>query len=199
LANGQASLQGWTVDPDAPTRSLPVHVYVNGLWGGAFTASSTRDDIAAAFPGYGSAHGLQITVPIPGGSSQVCVYAINQGPGTNPSLGCKTVTLPSGPPIGHLEAVIPNANGQADLVGWAFDPDAPTPIAVHVYVNGAWGGAFVADVSRPDVGVVYPSAGAAHGFQISVPIPTGVSSVCTYGINIGVGYNQLIGCQTVSR
>lgn len=198
-ANGQASLQGWTVDPDTPLVSLPVHVYVNGAWGGAFTASSTRDDIAAAFPGYGSAHGMQISVPINGGTSQVCVYAINQGPGTNPSLGCKSVTMPTGPPFGHLEAVTPNASGQADLVGWAIDPDAPTSIAVHVYVNGGWGGAFAADGNRPDVGVVYPSAGAAHGFQMSVPVPTGLSTVCAYGINIGPGYNQLIGCQTVSR
>ncbi|MCU1586432.1 MAG: hypothetical protein JWM49_2988 [Microbacteriaceae bacterium] len=196
-ANGQATLQGWTLDPDAPTTPLPIHVYVNGAWGGAFVANTTRDDIASAFPGYGSAHGFQIPISLPGGTSQVCVYAINQGPGTNPSLGCKTVVMPSGSPFGHLEAVTPS-NGQASLVGWAIDPDAPSSIAVHVYVNGAWGGAFVADGSRPDVAAVYPSSGAAHGFQMSVPIPPGSDQVCAYGINIGVGYNQLIGCQTVT-
>lgn len=197
LVNGLASLRGWTNDPDQPMSSLTVHVYVNGAWGGAFTADDTRDDVAAAFLDYGAKHGFQLSLPVPGGTSQICAYAINVGPGYNASLGCRSITTPSGPPIGHLEAVTA-LNGQASLVGWALDPDAPTPIAVHVYVNGAWGGAFTADGSRPDVGTVYPASGATHGFQMSIPISPGPKQVCAYAINIGPGYNQLIGCQTVT-
>jgi hypothetical protein len=66
-------------------------------------------------------------------------------------------------------------------------------------VNGQWGGAFVADGSRPDVAAAYPGYGELHGFNaMSVPVQAGANLVCAYGINIGQGYNQSLGCRTVA-
>ena len=83
------------------------------------------------------------------------------------------------------------------LTGWAIDPDTAGPVTVHVYVNGAWGGAYVASALRPDVGAYYPGFGSAHGLSVSVPVPTGgTSTVCAYTINQGPGTtNPLLGCR----
>ena len=50
---GVLRVAGWSADPDAPTQSIDVHVYINDtfLWGA--TANQRRDDVAAAYPGYG--------------------------------------------------------------------------------------------------------------------------------------------------
>lgn len=85
-------LQGWSIDPDyvLPT---DIRVYADSAtYLGAQHASASRPDVGAAFPGYGSAHGYDLTVAVPAGARQVCVYAINVGPGnTNTTLGCAQV------------------------------------------------------------------------------------------------------------
>ena len=62
--------------------------------GAAGTAPATvnRSDLGAAYPIFGPYHGFDVTLAAPSGPTQVCVYAINWGPGWgNPQLGCKTV------------------------------------------------------------------------------------------------------------
>jgi hypothetical protein len=81
---------GWALDPDVAS-SIGVHVYVDGKFGAAVTASRTRSDLAGPFPGYGTAHGFSLDVPVGGGSHQVCVYAINAGAGGNALIRCATV------------------------------------------------------------------------------------------------------------
>lgn len=194
----QASLTGWAIDPDSP-ESISMTVRVNGTQAGTFPVDAPRPDIAAAFPGYGEAHGFQkAIVAVPGGVSDVCAYATNIGVGEDRSLGCRTVSAPSGPPLGNFEA-ISTAGHTATLSGWVIDPDTAASVAVHVYVNGQWGGAFVADAARPDVSSAYPGYGEKHGFNaMTVNVPGGVSQVCAYGINLGLGYNQSLGCRTVT-
>jgi hypothetical protein len=86
---GQVRVQGWAIDPSVSS-SIRVHVYVNGVWTAASTADGSRADIATAFPGYGAAHGLDVSVSAPSGA-QVCLYGINVGAGGNALLGCRTV------------------------------------------------------------------------------------------------------------
>jgi hypothetical protein len=71
---------------------------------------------------------------------------------------------------------------------------------VHVYVNDGWGGAVVADGSRPDVGAVYPTAGANHGFSWSLQVGgPGDYKVCVFAINKNAGTtNPQLGCGTVT-
>lgn len=195
-AAGVASFGGWIIDPDVSS-PVTIHAYVNGAWGGSFVADGTRDDVAAVYPAYGAQHGFGIQVPVPPGNSNVCLYGINQGVGYNSLLGCRTVSSPSGPPFGDLNSVGVSA-GVATLQGWVIDRDVTSPVDVHVYVNGQWGGSYVANVTRNDVGAAFPAYGSQHGFVIQVPVPAGANQICAYGINQGAGYNVLIGCRTAS-
>jgi hypothetical protein len=88
--SGTVRLAGWTMDPDTPL-ALDVHVYVNGAFVVALPAAGSRPDVGAAYPQLGPNHGFDLTVAA-GPSAQICVFAINQGPGWgNPPIGCRTV------------------------------------------------------------------------------------------------------------
>jgi hypothetical protein len=190
-------LSGWAIDPDG-TGPIAVHVYVDGRWAGQAAADVPRPDVGAVFPAYGPNHGFDVTVPpAPDGAHTACVYAINAGPGANSLLGCSSFTVAHNP-FGSLDAVT-RTSGQVAVSGWVIDPNQVTSAtSVHVYVDGAWGGAFTADLARPDVAVVHPAAGPDHGFQASVPVGSGPKRVCVYAINLGPGTSSpLLGCRTV--
>jgi hypothetical protein len=191
---GSVTVNGWSLDPDTP-KPIDVHVYVNGVWSGAVTANAARPDVGRAYPGYGDGHGYSLTVPAKGGPNSVCVYGINVGAGgKSPLLACATVNVPGGPPVGNVESVS-RANGQLTVTGWALDPDTAASAAVHLYLNGGWATAAMADVVRNDVGAAYPGYGPAHGFQVTIPAPAGAARVCVYGINTGYGStNPELGC-----
>jgi hypothetical protein len=92
-APGGIRANGWTLDPDT-TGPVTIHAYVDGGWGGVYTADTNRPDVGAAYPGYGTNHGYTITIPTSAGTHTVCLYAINQGTGTtNPLLGCRTTRV----------------------------------------------------------------------------------------------------------
>ena len=193
---GGITVRGWALDPDTP-KPIEVHVYVDGVWGGRFTAQGDRPDVAAAFPGYGAAHGYSGTVPAEGGRHEVCAYGINVMSGANTLLACKTVTVVGGPPTGNFESLSADKL-TAHVTGWATDPDGPASVVVHVYVNGNWAGAFVADAQRPDVGAAFPGQGNAHGFDVTVPLSPGVNEVCVFAIDPQFLRNPQLGCRTVT-
>ena len=196
-AGGAARIQGWTLDPDS-SESLAVHAYVDGAWGGAFTADVPRPDVGAAYPGKGDRHGFDIRLSLSQGRRNVCLYAINVGAGNdNTSLGCRRIDV-GWLPVGDLNSVTVT-QGQARLQGWALDQDTPDPIAVHVYVNGAWAGQTTANLTRADVGTAYPAAGPDHGFDVTVPLAAGENTVCVYGIDSVAGStNPELGCRRVT-
>ncbi len=79
----------------------------------------------------------------------------------------------SHPPIGSFDTATVAANAPFTVTGWAFDL---TNLAASSQVQITWstpGGVssstVTASASRPDVGNVYPSAGAAHGFSVQAP------------------------------
>lgn len=83
-----ATVRGWALDPDTAA-PVDIHVYVDGRPAAVTTATSSRGDIAAAFPGWGAAHGYTLTVPATPGQ-RVCAYAVNTLQGTsNTTLGCR--------------------------------------------------------------------------------------------------------------
>jgi len=192
LGGDQVRVAGWALDPSA-TDPLPVHVYVDGT-GYATTAAGPRPDVAAAFPGYGPGHGFATTVRVPDGTHLVCAFAINIGPpAPNPLLGCRQITVRVSP-VGFLDSVVPVAGGLR-ASGWAWDPDSPDPIPVHVYVDGAFAGAGTANGSRPDVQRVFPAAGPSRGFSFDVSAAGGPHTVCAYALNLGPGNVALLGCR----
>lgn len=190
-----ARVTGWVIDPDTENPTS-VHIYVNGRWGGAYAADALRTDVAAVYAGYGASHGIRADVPVPPGTSTVCVYAIDVIGSSNPLLGCRSVTRPGGPPFGSLDSAS-GAPGILNVSGWVIDPDTADPVAVHVYVDNQWGGSFVADIARADVGRAYPNAGADHGYQATLAVPSGRHEVCVFAINVGTGYNTRVGCAVV--
>ena len=129
----------------------------------------------------------------------MCVYGLNTGPGDgNPKLGCMTVTVPSGNPIGHLESVV-GAKGSLTATGWALDPNTPSSIEVALYVDGVFALQQTASVSRLDIAAAYPGFGAAHGFVLPVTVKAGKHTVCAFGINVSRGdTNTSLGCKAVT-
>jgi len=192
-APGDIRLSGWALDPDT-TAPIDVHVYVNGV-GYPTTANRPRPDLAPFYPGLGTNHGFEVSVPPPlWGSVDVCTYGINTGPGSNKLLGCSTITAYGGSPTGYVDSITAGP-GTITARGWALDPDTKDPIAVHVYV-GATGTPTLANQSRPDVAAAFPMYGANHGYAATVSAPTGYQTVCVYGINVKSGGNILLApCQ----
>jgi hypothetical protein len=188
---------GWVVDPDVPPNPVRVHVYVDGRVVGALTADQPRTDVATAYWRAGPNHGFEWSGTLAAGSHELCFYAINQGAGyANPRVGCKTVTV-GGPPFGVFEQVTATP-GQVQLEGWAIDPDTVDPISVHVYVDGRYATAAVANVTRTDVETVRPGFGADHGFDVTLPVVGGSRQICVYAINTLSGRsNPRLGCRTV--
>jgi len=197
-AYGVLTVSGWTLDPDTAD-PIFAHVYVDGQLRAITLANGNRPDVAAAFPGWGAAHGFSASVTVTGGTHTVCVYGINVGFGpVNPQLGCKTVSVSSGNPVGNFESVT-GGLGTLTVSGWTIDPNTPAPIDVHVYVDGRFAGSGTANANRPDVGAAFPSYGPDHGFAVTVGATSGTHTVCVYAINVGPGEaNPPLGCRQVS-
>jgi hypothetical protein len=202
LTPGVFRVEGWTFDPDEPTRSLQVHAYVDGRYAGAATAAVPRADVAAAFPAAGRLHGYRLDLRVPHGKHEICVYAINVGSGDrNPGLGCRSVTAQLSP-VGSLEQVAAAGVRTVRVSGWTLDPEVPAqPQGVQVFVDGRHVSDALADGARLDVARAYSGAGSAHGFRADVPVATGgAHRVCAYGVNApgSGGENSLLGCRSVT-
>jgi len=192
-------LSGWALDLET-AGAIDVHAYrsapyPDGVFAGMTTANLPRGDIAATFPGYGQDHGFRATLPYPAGRPQMCVHAISQGQGSSSMIGCRTP--PSVAPFGNLEVVDRPSTGELRVKGWALDADTTDPIAIHVYLggpvgSGSFGGAFIAEVARPDVASRYPGYGERHGFDIRLP-SSASPSVYVYLIDVGGSQNPLLG------
>ncbi|ROS53038.1 hypothetical protein [Frigoribacterium sp. PhB24] len=196
VSGGSRSLtvSGWTLDPDS-AGAIPVHVYVDGV-GRAVTADRARGDIARAFPAFGSGHGFSVQLDAAPGDHQVCVYAINVGPGATSPLGCRTVSVTATTPVGSSDVVRGTAGG-VQLGGWALHPQAPTEVVpVHVYVDGV-GTALRTGRPRPDVARAWPGAGNDQGYEAVVAAQPGSHDVCVYAIDTRGGANALLSCSTV--
>jgi SpoIID/LytB domain protein len=97
-------------------------------------------------------------------------------------------------PFGNFE-VAETASGGVRVKGWAIDPDTGASIDVRVNVGGTVT-TVRASTTRNDVAAVYPSAGAAHGFDAVVP--GSGSTACVTLVNVGVGADTELGCRTIT-
>ena len=190
---GRISVLGWALDPDTAA-PIAVHVYVDGKMTQALIANASRPDIGRIF-GKGDNHGFNGTVNTVAGTHQVCLYAIDATGGTNPRLGCKSVSVLNLAPVGSLDLLTSGMESFA-VSGWALDPDTADPITVHVYVDGTLTQALVATTSRPDVGRIY-GKGDNHGFSGTVTATSGKHEVCVFALDSWGGSNPKVGCSTV--
>jgi hypothetical protein len=188
---------GWAYDEDSP-EPVNVHVYIDGRLVVAAVADQPRPDVAAAYPGAGPAHGFEVNLGrIENGRHTLCVYAINIGTGANNALiGCGDASYEGSAPWGWVDRlrVSPQFIG---LLGWASDYDTPDPIQVHVYIDGVFAGAVLAQEHIGDLGGVVAFYEQDHHFSfLLTPTPTTGRQVCVYAIDAGPpGRNALLGCQ----
>jgi hypothetical protein len=190
-------VQGWSIDPNTAA-AIPIHVYVDGVARAAITADASRPDVAAAHPGYGPDHGFDVAdLQLANGAHRICAYAINQGPGGNTALGCRTVTTNANP-RGSVDNFVEMPGGLR-VSGWAFDPNSADPVNVHVYIDGVFRQALTTGLGRPDVESAVPGAGPNTGYDGStIATALGAHQVCVYGLNVGNGGNQKLRCATVT-
>jgi uncharacterized membrane protein len=179
------TVAGWALDPDAPTASVPVHVYVDGRVA-AVTANASRPDVGAAFPGAGNGHGWSWSTSVRSGVHTVCVYAIDvDNRWRNTPLGCRSVTAAAALPIGNFDNAWVSA-GALNVSGWALDRNDPSePATFEVYIDGQLRLVSAAVGIRPDVGRAFPGAGDAHGFLEAFSLSEfsfspGAHSVCVW-------------------
>jgi hypothetical protein len=193
---GGVRVTGWAIDPDTVS-PVVVNVTVDGAAAASGPANIGRPDVGNAYPAYGPNHGFDFTVPTSPGARKVCVVAVNQGPGSDTPLGCKTVTV-GGNPVGFLDTADP-ATGGIRVTGWAVDPDTADPVTVRVTVGGTVVGTTVANIARSDIAAAYPGYGPNHGFDVTVPASSGSRTVCAIAVNLasGTGDSQ-VGCRTVT-
>jgi len=213
---GTVKVTGWAIDGDIPTAFADIQAYIGGPAGtgtllGTTTASASRPDVGAAYPGVGDSHGFNTTFSTSrSGNQNVYVYALNLSgtPGVNKLLGSFTVNVrefPHGNPIGCADSVTVSG-GTVSVSGWALDGDAVDKyVDIHAYIGGPAGqgillGSTTANQPRPDVDEVFPGVGASHGFTASWNTDLyGSQTVYLYVINSQgtAGGNILLGTKTI--
>lgn len=106
-------------------------------------------------------------------------------------------------PIGAVDAVRAGTAGQVTVAGWAADRSSPgVTERVDTWISGPSGRrgySTFTRIARPDVRRVYPWAGGATGFNVSVPIQGhGVNVVCVYAISIRQQNRHTgLGCRSI--
>jgi GH25 family lysozyme M1 (1,4-beta-N-acetylmuramidase) len=93
VAPGAVTMHGWVIDPDT-TSSVRTDIYMDGKGFASFQAGASRPDVGAAYPGYGSNHGIDQTWAVSSGTHTICAWGINVGPGENRLLACQSITVP---------------------------------------------------------------------------------------------------------
>ena len=196
--SGQVRVQGWALDFDTDA-SIDVHIYADSTGLQAARADRPRSDLGSVFPGQGTNHGFDVTVTVPDGARQICVYAINQGPAgagaPNPLLGC--LPLVGADPVGWLDMVAPGPR-RIRVAGWAGDPDFGDAAEIEIKLDGRSVGRFLAGNDRPDVGRALPALGSRRGFDVFIDAAPGVHEVCVTAIDLGVGRDRALGCRTIT-
>ncbi|MEO9238409.1 MAG: hypothetical protein ABI418_09980, partial [Jatrophihabitantaceae bacterium] len=186
---------GYALDLNSGS-AVSVWAYLDGKFVARTDAALPRPDLAAQFPGAGANHGYSLVIPAGSGRHQLCLTAINIGPGSNSTLGCSNVTVQNNP-IGMLDSAVqlPYA---VQLRGWAIDLNSGAALTVKFTVDGLAAGTTTAGLARPDLAKAYPLSGTGHGYSMLLPIGAGRHIVCANALNIGVGTNSLLGCRPIT-
>ncbi|WP_439688717.1 hypothetical protein ACRQ4C_11355 [Curtobacterium sp. SP.BCp] len=179
VSSTSLTVSGWAVDPDVLTKALRVAFYVDGVGKRTVTGDIARSDLAGSLGAGNTKHGFSTTLTgMSQGSHSVCVYAINQGPGSNTMLGCTPFTVTSAPPKGVLDTA-KGGTGTIALSGWVLDPDSSKPAPYRVQIDGKQVVNATANVVRNDVAKVYKGVGSTVGFSTTVKNVTPGSRVVT--------------------
>jgi hypothetical protein len=197
---------GWSFDPDAPTAPATVRIVADGKELGSVVATDDYADVQKYFPYAGSAHGFTWRGILPHGSYDLCLWGVDQGAGSDTSLGCTAVTVegdPASNPRGVLDDLVINPDGTVTVDGWAYDPDVPTAATtVRIFRGSTKVADVVANGDRPGLSSydAHAAAGDAHGYEWTGRFPAGAQTICAYAINVkyGTTNTKLKACRTVT-
>ena len=187
-------LQGWALDPNSAA-ALQLRIFVDGQLAQVATADRARGDLVKFFPGAGPNHGFDVSFPATPGPHTIEIYGLQTYPaGEVVRLAGATVAV--GAPFGSFDLLARVPSG-IRVAGWVIDPNADGG-SVHIYVDGKLLQIAQADRDRPDVAVVFPGFGTAHGFDAIVPISgQGTHNLCIYGYNsVQPSNSPLLACRT---
>ena len=180
--DGKIRIQGWSVDPDTPTKPINVVISDNGTNVATVSAAIARADIAAAYPAYGANHGYSYDLAAVDGSHSICVTGDNVGAGTDTPLGCRTIAVRNNPVAAFNGLTV--VGNTATAVGTAADPNTTGAVLVQVYRDGKYANGVLTD----------PSTGA---YTLPVTVAEGSHVLCWYALNQGAGANTTLGCRSV--
>ncbi|MFL6164267.1 MAG: C40 family peptidase [Jatrophihabitantaceae bacterium] len=203
------AVQGWAIDPDAPTQPLSITATVDGRVA-ALTdlVAVARPDVAAAQQsGPNQGFGFNTVIAV-NGLHTLCVNAANLGAGAPVQIRCASVRIGPPPltpaqiaahsPAGALEAAGALSANSMRVRGWASDPDdLNAALSVQAFVDGIAHTPVQANLPRPDL-ADNTKAGPNPGYSFVMSVPTGAHNVCLWATNIGIGANRLLGCLTLS-
>jgi hypothetical protein len=184
---------GWSIDPDA-AGPVDIRITIDATAPLLLSASGSRPDVGAAFPGAGPDHGFDTVLNLGAGSHRICVAALDRGSGSDRSFGCTDIVITSNP-MGNLDLVSPGAGGFA-VAGWAFDPDSTDPTTLEVLLDNVKVQTIATTTPRPDVNGSFPGYPGNRGFATAIASGPGTHTVCVRGINVGPGATTTIGCRT---
>lgn len=200
-AAGGFRMSGWAYNT-ATTAPTYIWVSVDGA-GTPYKAANGLSWFEGVFPGAGTSHGFDVTVPASPGVHTVCI----QGASTGASFGCKSVTVarPTPPPApsptppaaaaverGSFDSLTA-VSGGLRATGWAYDTSTKNPIYIWIDVDGTGVAAKAANSLSWFEGV-FPGAGLNHGFDVTIPKAKGSHRVCVYAAVSTLS----LGCKTVT-
>ncbi|MDT4979253.1 MAG: hypothetical protein QOG07_1132 [Pseudonocardiales bacterium] len=186
-APGGVSVRGWAFDPNAPTSTLAVYVYIDRALHG-IRAAQPRPDIGALYPGTGANHGFNTTFLLAAGTHTICVVAGNVSYGVNKTLACKTLTLRYTPTTA-ITSLTRTATG-VRIAGWSSDPDTAAAILVRINDNGKQH----TQLTASGLGATHNG----HNFAVWLTLRSGYHSICAIGVNVAFGTgNGVTSCQAV--
>jgi len=140
---GQLQVAGWAFDPNAPRRPVSVRVYVGGKPGRPGVvrhelgpiAVQPRPDVALLNAGLGATAGFGLSFPtVKSGREQVCVYAVDVGPGSDRQLGCRGVGVRRPMSVTAVET-FPNAVRVTVACEWPAGTQCPGQVILRARVK----------------------------------------------------------------
>lgn len=170
-------LHGWVFNDVNKTKSIQIHVYLDGGVGSSticwsIPADKPREDVDS-FYHVGEFHGFDYTITnVSQGNHTLYLYANDQYRNSSTFIGTFPVTVTQDTFVYDVNHCI-GSEESVSLRGWLFNQNNVTrSIQIHVYLDGNIGShtqcwSFDANTSRKDVDEFY-HVGEFHGFDITI-------------------------------
>lgn len=189
------TVSGWAFDRRT-TDPIAVVADVNGNRYPSVLTSVARPDVAAVFAGAGPTTGFRFEVPLPEGSSTVCIGALEASYGAFTPLGpCRGFSRPRLSPVGAIDVVERIPQG-VRVRGWAAEEGSPGPVIVDITMDGRLLGQAAA-IGLRAAPSGFPLVGADRAFEQWYPAVAGSHTFCVTARNNGAGTDQPLGCRTI--